>query len=101
MPLHPKHRLPKQLHPRPERDLGWTLRTTRRRAERLGQLAAALGVCRPNGGMPTATAGSLLDALATGHLAVCRVDDPQKQLVWVGGAAAAAPDPRCPGEWDE
>lgn len=77
------------------------MRMTTARAERLAGLAEALGVCRAVRGRDMVTAGALLDALATGHLAVCRMDDPAKQLVWVGGAAVAAPDPRCPGEWDE
>ncbi len=101
MPLHPKHRLPTQRHPRPAGSMGWTLRTTVKRAERLAGLAEALGVCRAVSGRDVVTAGALLDALATGHLAVCRMDDPAKQLVWVGGAAVAAPDPRCPGDWDK
>ena len=77
------------------------MRMTTARAERLAGLAEALGVCRAVRGRDMATAGALLDALATGHLAVCRMDDPAKQLVWVGGAAVAAPDPRCPGDWDK
>jgi len=96
----PKDRLARKGYPRTQGPRTWRLLLSPHRAARLTELAEALGIGRAVNGRVVASAGSLIDALATGHLGICRMDDPQKQIVQAGGKPPAVPNPRCPGDWD-
>lgn len=95
----PKHRLPYMLYPRTGKQ-DWTVRTTMERAAKVAQLAERLGVRRIVPGKSMASVGALLEAMAAGKVALVRLDDPQRQLVWAGMGAPAAEDPRCPKDWE-
>jgi hypothetical protein len=95
----PKHRLPDLRYPRTGNQ-DWTVRTTMERATKVAMLAEQLGVRRIVPGKSMASVGALLESIAAGKVAVVRLDDPQRQLVWAGMGAPAAEDPRCPKDWE-
>lgn len=95
----PKHRLA-SLDYRRSKKQDWTVRTTMKGAAKVALLAEQLGVRRIVPGRRMASAGALLEAIAAGTVAVVRLDDPQRQLIWAGMGAPAAADPRCPKDWE-
>lgn len=95
----PKHRLPYLLYPRPGKQ-DWTVRTTMERATKVALLAEQLGVRRIVPGKSMASVGALLEAVAAGKVALVRLDDPRRQLVWAGMRTPATEDPRHPKDWE-
>lgn len=100
MSREPKDRLPPQGHARTKAPRTWELMLSPQRVARLAELAEALGIGREVRGRVVPSAGSLIDALATGHLGICRMDDPERQILRAGGKPPVVPQSRFPGDWD-